>query len=241
MPSSLRSSPRQRKTTTSATENSWPSSSHLSSGSIGWRGSTTIYCIEHKNLEYLWEAKRLHSRQARWGLFTTRLNFSISYHPCTKYVKAEEPEPMDLPPFLWSVIYFPSHAICFFSKASLPWWKQQNTSSIMSSDSFRSQHCIRHGPQLISKVWKAFFTRLIVSLSFGYHPQSTGQTERKIQQIGCFLQTFCHSHQDTPAQLGAQSQIHWPLHHHQTDKPNHPTVATPLILQDSSLFPCFTP
>lgn len=115
------------------------------------------------------------------------------------------------------------------------------TSSIMSSDSFRSQHCIRHGPQLISKVWKAFFTRLIVSLSFGYHPQSTGQTERKIQQIGCFLQTFCHSHQDTPAQLGAQSQIHWPLHHHQTDKPNHPTVATPLILQDSSLFPCFTP
>ncbi len=54
------------------------------------------------------------------------------------------------------------------------------------------------GPQFISKVWKAFFTLLgvTVSLSSGYHPQSNGQTERKIQEVGCFLRTFCHGHQN---------------------------------------------
>ncbi len=54
------------------------------------------------------------------------------------------------------------------------------------------------GPQFISKVWKAFFTLLgvTVSLSSGYHPQSNGQTERKIQEVGRFLGTFCHGHQN---------------------------------------------
>ncbi len=54
------------------------------------------------------------------------------------------------------------------------------------------------GPQFISKVWKAFFTLLgvTVSLSSGYHPQSNGQMERKIQEVGCFLRTFCHGHQN---------------------------------------------
>ncbi len=33
-----------------------------------------------------------------------------------------------------------------------------------------------------------------VSLSSGYHLQTNGPTERKIQEIGCFLQTFCHGH-----------------------------------------------
>ncbi len=38
------------------------------------------------------------------------------------------------------------------------------------------------GPQFISRVWKAFFSLLdvTVSLSSGYHPQTNGQTERKI-------------------------------------------------------------
>ncbi|KAK3550994.1 hypothetical protein QTP70_011447 [Hemibagrus guttatus] len=34
---------------------------------------------DHKNLEYLWAAKRLNPRQARWALFFTRFNFTISY------------------------------------------------------------------------------------------------------------------------------------------------------------------
>ncbi len=48
------------------------------------------------------------------------------------------------------------------------------------------------GPQFISRVWKSFFKLLgvTVSLSSGYHPQTNGQTERKIQEIEHFLRTF---------------------------------------------------
>ncbi len=43
-----------------------------------------------------------------------------------------------------------------------------------------------HGPQFISRVWKAFFKLLdiTVKLASGYHSQTNGQTERKIQEIG---------------------------------------------------------
>ncbi|KAL0173002.1 hypothetical protein M9458_033313, partial [Cirrhinus mrigala] len=55
------------------------------------------------------------------------------------------------------------------------------------------------GPQFISRVWRAFFRLLgvTISLSSGYHPQTNGQTERKIQEVGRFLRTFCHGHQST--------------------------------------------
>ncbi|KAI2646996.1 Transposon Tf2-9 polyprotein [Labeo rohita] len=55
------------------------------------------------------------------------------------------------------------------------------------------------GPQFISRVWRAFFRLLgvTISLSSGYHLQANGQTERKIQEVGRFLRTFCHDHQDT--------------------------------------------
>ncbi|KAK3537161.1 hypothetical protein QTP70_002652 [Hemibagrus guttatus] len=50
----------------------------------------------------------------------------------------------------------------------------------------------------VFRVWRAFFTRLgvAISLSSGYHPQTNGQTERKIQEISRCLHTFCHSHQN---------------------------------------------
>ncbi|KAK3532220.1 hypothetical protein QTP86_009497 [Hemibagrus guttatus] len=59
------------------------------------------------------------------------------------------------------------------------------------------------GPQFTSRVWKAFFKRLgvTISLSSGYHPQTNGQTEWKIQEIGRFLCTFCHSHQESLSQF----------------------------------------
>ncbi|KAK3507551.1 hypothetical protein QTP70_028457 [Hemibagrus guttatus] len=58
------------------------------------------------------------------------------------------------------------------------------------------------GPQFVSRVWRAFFTRLgvAVNLSSGYHPQTNGQTERKIQEISRYLRTFCHGHQDSWSQ-----------------------------------------
>ncbi|KAK3536777.1 hypothetical protein QTP86_025087, partial [Hemibagrus guttatus] len=58
------------------------------------------------------------------------------------------------------------------------------------------------GPQFVSRVWRAFLTHLgvAVSLSSGYHPQTNGQTERKIQEISRYLRTFCHSHQNSWSQ-----------------------------------------
>ncbi|KAL0177344.1 hypothetical protein M9458_026238, partial [Cirrhinus mrigala] len=55
------------------------------------------------------------------------------------------------------------------------------------------------GPQFISRVWRSFFRLLGVTISLfsGYHPQTNGQTERKIQEVGRFLRTFCHGHQDS--------------------------------------------
>ncbi|KAG1925134.1 retrotransposable element [Pimephales promelas] len=44
---------------------------------------------DHRNLEYLRDAKRLNPRQARWALFFTRFNFSVTYRPGEKNVKAD--------------------------------------------------------------------------------------------------------------------------------------------------------
>ncbi len=66
---------------------------------------------DHKNLQYLRDAKRLNPRQARWALFFTRFNFTITYHPGNHNCKADplsrfhspdsptDPEPI-LPPAL---------------------------------------------------------------------------------------------------------------------------------------------
>ncbi|KAI2655851.1 Transposon Tf2-8 polyprotein [Labeo rohita] len=53
-------------------------------------------------------------------------------------------------------------------------------------------NCVGPGP-IISHVWKAFFKLLgiTVNLSSGYHPQTHGQTERKIQELGHNLRPYC--------------------------------------------------
>ncbi|KAL3969834.1 glutaminyl-tRNA synthetase [Sarotherodon galilaeus] len=48
-----------------------------------------IVWTDHKNLAYLRTAKRLNARQARWALFFTRFNFSISYRPGSRNVKPD--------------------------------------------------------------------------------------------------------------------------------------------------------
>ncbi|KAK3532206.1 hypothetical protein QTP86_009483 [Hemibagrus guttatus] len=48
-----------------------------------------VVLTDHKNLEYLRAAKRLNPRQARWALFFTRFNFTISYRPGSKNIKAD--------------------------------------------------------------------------------------------------------------------------------------------------------
>ncbi|KAK3508000.1 hypothetical protein QTP70_010157 [Hemibagrus guttatus] len=60
-----------------------------------WRhwleGARHLFLVltDHKNLEYLRAAKRLNPRQARWALFFTRFEFSISYRPGSKNTKAD--------------------------------------------------------------------------------------------------------------------------------------------------------
>ncbi|KAK3563887.1 hypothetical protein QTP86_004832 [Hemibagrus guttatus] len=44
---------------------------------------------DHRNLEYLRGAKRLNPRQARWALFFTRFQFTVSYRPGSKNGKVD--------------------------------------------------------------------------------------------------------------------------------------------------------
>ncbi|KAL0173249.1 hypothetical protein M9458_033560, partial [Cirrhinus mrigala] len=44
---------------------------------------------DHKNLEYIKAAKRLNPRQARWALFFTRFQFTVTYRPGNKNGKAD--------------------------------------------------------------------------------------------------------------------------------------------------------
>ncbi|KAI5085788.1 hypothetical protein C0J45_23615, partial [Silurus meridionalis] len=54
------------------------------------------------------------------------------------------------------------------------------------------------GLQFTSRVWKDFFQCLGVSvnLTSGYHPQSNGQAERKIQELSRYLRTYCSQDQE---------------------------------------------
>ncbi|KAL0150990.1 hypothetical protein M9458_053717 [Cirrhinus mrigala] len=44
---------------------------------------------DHRNLEYIREAKRLNPRQIRWALLFSRFNFIITYRPRSKNIKAD--------------------------------------------------------------------------------------------------------------------------------------------------------
>ncbi len=298
---------------------------------------------DHKNLQYLREAKRLNPRQACWGLFVTRFNCKITYHPGPKNIKADAlsrlhtpeevedppnsiiPESMFVCPIQWNPdsvpfsnvstatppgcppdaqyvprlqrtqlvhsahsslgtghpganatlsllkdrYWWPNMArdvrsfvqFCFCEECAIsksprhlpagkllplpvpnrPWShlgvdfvtdlpvSEGNTCILVVVDRLTKScrliplknlptametaekifnHVFRYfgipedivsdrGPQFISRVWKNFLKLLgvTVSLSSGYHPQTNRQTERKIQEIGRFLQTFCHGHQ----------------------------------------------
>ncbi|KAL0159060.1 hypothetical protein M9458_047136, partial [Cirrhinus mrigala] len=293
--------------------------------------SSIYHHHDHKNLQYLREARRLNPRQARWALFLTRFNFTITYRPGLKNVTADalsrqfspeapsEPEPiipsyLIVSPIIWDLdreiqqatLQEPAPPECPEGKTYVPrsqrqtllgtdhkspgsghtgsrrtlsllqsryWWpsthrdtisltlpinslqwyslplpipqrpwshlrvdfatdlpnSEGNTCVLVIVDRF-SKSCklvplkglptaietaeqlfhqvFRHfgfleeivsdrGPQFISHVWKAFFKLLGVSvnLSSGYHPQTNGQTERKIQELGRYLRTYCHEDQ----------------------------------------------
>ncbi|KAK3560533.1 hypothetical protein QTP86_010890 [Hemibagrus guttatus] len=237
-----------------------------------------LVLTDHKNLEYLRAAKRLNPRQARWALFFTHFNFTISYRPGSKNTKADAlsrlftpeenseepetilPEKVIVSPITWSEETLPSTNASTNTPLGCPpglkyitrarrtplihsahtslgtghpgvnetlsllkdrfWWpnmasdvRRYGLPTAMETAELMFNHIFRYfgipedivsdqGPQFISRVWKAFFSRLgvAVSLSSGYHPQTNGQTERKIQEIGRYLRTFCQGHQDSWSQ-----------------------------------------
>uniref|UniRef100_A0A803K1K2 Gypsy retrotransposon integrase-like protein 1 n=1 Tax=Xenopus tropicalis TaxID=8364 RepID=A0A803K1K2_XENTR len=54
----------------------------------GAKHLVTVY-TDHKNLLYIESAKRLNPRQARWALFFSRFNFSLTFKPGSKNTKAD--------------------------------------------------------------------------------------------------------------------------------------------------------
>lgn len=52
-------------------------------------GPTIPRVADQWNLEYLKNANRLNARQARWGLFFSRFNFTLSYRPGSKNTKPD--------------------------------------------------------------------------------------------------------------------------------------------------------
>lgn len=60
-----------------------------------------VVLTDHRNLEYLKTTKRLNPRQDRWSLFSSCFNFTVTYRPGTKNIKADalsrQLEPDSLP------------------------------------------------------------------------------------------------------------------------------------------------
>ncbi|KAI2666981.1 Transposon Tf2-6 polyprotein [Labeo rohita] len=79
-----------------------------------------------------------------------------------------------------------------------------NTAQLLFSQIFRhfgipEDILSDRGTQFTSRVWREFFRLLgvSISLSSGYHPETNGQTERKIQEICRYLRSYCHNHQES--------------------------------------------
>ncbi len=76
----LKNCPQWSKIRISGIESYLLSSLPWKSGGIGWR-EPIIVITDHKNLQYLCDAKRLNPRQARWAIFFTIFHFTITYRP----------------------------------------------------------------------------------------------------------------------------------------------------------------
>ncbi|KAK3527895.1 hypothetical protein QTP86_010985 [Hemibagrus guttatus] len=183
-----------------------------------------LVLTDHRNLEYLRSSKHLNPRQARWALFFTRLEFLVTYHPETKNSKADTLSRQfetrsecwshlsvdfltDLPNLRGITVVMV--VVDRFSKACklIP---LKGSPTAMQTAEAMFHHIFQNfvlpedivsdrGSQFTSRVWRYFCERLglNVSLSSGYHPQSNGQAECLIQEIGRFLRSYCSREQQS--------------------------------------------
>lgn len=88
---------------------------------------------DHKTLEYLRSTKRLNSRQARWALFFTRFNFTISYHPGSKNVKPDALSRIysfSATPSVSETILLPHALLLQWIGVLKPWFARPNVPSL---------------------------------------------------------------------------------------------------------------
>ncbi len=85
------------------------------------------------------------------------------------------------------------------------------------------------------------------SLTINYSGQCTGARWQQTFEDPKILNTNLERRSDcqqgtpyAPALQEVKSRIRWPLHHHQTNQPNHLPVTTPSSIQNTSFLPCFT-
>ena len=113
-----------------------------------------IVWTDHKNLEYIRQAKKLNSRQPRWALFFNHFCFTLSYRPGSRNVKqdalsriydpepvAKEPEPILLLNRVVGAVFVPGHAWDYCNLDPFPPDRGQTfqwTSSRGSKDQKRS-------------------------------------------------------------------------------------------------------
>ncbi|KAK3570670.1 hypothetical protein QTP86_024756 [Hemibagrus guttatus] len=149
-----------------------------------------LVLTDHHNLEYLRSAKRLNPLQARWALFFTRFEFSVTYRPGTKFEAQSEPSQPDLilpaaailAPDRWSLIEEiqrahadkPPPVNCPSTKVYVPlqfWWPSLRTDVERFVRSCSTCAQTRGTPTAMQTVDAMF-------------QQSNGQAKRLNQEIG---------------------------------------------------------
>ncbi len=67
---------------------------------------------DHKNLQYLREARRLNPQQARWALFFTHFKFTVTYRPGHKNLRADALSRLHFSDLL---VWLSTEAVAFFT------------------------------------------------------------------------------------------------------------------------------
>uniref|UniRef100_A0A674M8X6 ribonuclease H n=1 Tax=Takifugu rubripes TaxID=31033 RepID=A0A674M8X6_TAKRU len=166
---------------------------------------------DHKNLTYVRTAKRLNPRQGRWALFFSRFDFTLTFRPGSKNIRADAlsrqfPEEFPGAPRDPDTIVPPARVIGVISwpiETAVEQAQRDEGSKLPSAAETAEllvSHVVRlhgipldvvsdRGPQFTSRVWQAFCKGIgaTVSLSSGYHPQSNGQAERANQALEAAL------------------------------------------------------
>ncbi|KAJ8356966.1 hypothetical protein SKAU_G00197600 [Synaphobranchus kaupii] len=115
-------------------------------------GTPFVVLTDHQNLIYLRSAKRLNARQARWSLFFARFNFSLSYRPGSRNIKADalsrvfslpsspaDPEPILPASCMVAAVSWRIEEIVRSAQTSHPDPRNNPNPSLFVPDSVRSQ------------------------------------------------------------------------------------------------------